>query len=211
MPRTRSTILTAALTLSVLALTVLPSHARPLEGTGAHHAGIVRPAGTDPAQASLQATPGPDPQIIVEELTRDGDDSIRGTWTDQVSAQVRVRLDGTGTNVINMQDPSSMAVARITVEPGAQFPWHTHPGPVLVTVVQGDLTYVNADDCVERPYPAGTAFVDPGRGNVHTAFNAGGEDTLLYATFLEATAEGPLTITDGIEAPEDCETGPATE
>jgi hypothetical protein len=36
-------------------------------------------------------------------------------------------------------------------------------GPVVVNVVSGELTYVAADDCVEREYPAGTAFVDPGR------------------------------------------------
>jgi quercetin dioxygenase-like cupin family protein len=94
------------------------------------------------------------------------------------AAPVRLRLDGAaGTDVLNLGDPSSVAVARLVVEPGAMFPWHTHPGPVLVSVVSGDLVHVNADDCVERPYPAGTAFVDPGRGNVHTAFNDGDEDT----------------------------------
>jgi hypothetical protein len=31
--------------------------------------------------------------------------------------------------------------------------------------------YAGADDCVEREYPAGTAFVDLGHGDVHTAFN----------------------------------------
>jgi hypothetical protein len=94
--------------------------------------------------------------------------------------------------------------AKITVLPGAQFPWHTHPGPVFVTVAEGELTYVSADDCVERPYPAGTVFVDPGHGHVHTAFNSagGGTVTVTYATFFEVPASGPLTLP--ADAPTDC-------
>jgi hypothetical protein len=47
------------------------------------------------------------------------------------------------------------------------------PPPIevrLLTVAEGELIYVNATDCVQRPYRAGTSFVDPGRPNVHTAF-----------------------------------------
>jgi len=92
--------------------------------------------------------------------------------------------------------------ARITVQPGAEFGWHTHPGPVVVNVVQGELTYVGADDCVERDYPAGTAFIDAGGDHVHNAFNATDEPTVLVATFYEAPASGPLVIP--AQAPADC-------
>ncbi len=116
-----------------------------------------------------------------------------GEFTDDVNLKFRFKLDGRETKVINSGDPSQMVVARITVEPGAQFPWHTHPGPVLVNVSQGHLTYVQASDCVQRPYPAGTAFVDPGRGNVHTAY-AGPQGATLIAVFFEIPDTGPLTI-----------------
>jgi len=106
--------------------------------------------------------------------------------------------------VIKVPDASHVVVAKITVQPGAQFPWHTHTGPVIVTVTSGELTYVNDNDCVERTYPAGTAFIDPGQGNVHIAFNSSEEVTELVATFLEAGEVGPLTIPAG---PEHCEIG----
>lgn len=138
------------------------------------------------------------PPIAVELLTD------RAVFTDDIDLQLKVKLDGTATNVINSKDPSRTVVARVTVQPGAQFPWHTHPGPVIVNVTQGELVYVAANDCVERPYPAGTAFVDPGRGNVHTAFNATSGETVLLVTFFEAGLGGPLTITAGVEAPADC-------
>lgn len=122
----------------------------------------------------------------------------RSTFTDDVSLQLRVKLDGRRTNVLNVGDPSRIVMARITAQPGAQFPWHTHPGPVMVTVANGELTYVNANDCVERVYPAGTSFVDPGYGNVHTAFNSDDGVTELYAVFLDAPPTGPLTITENV-------------
>ena len=128
------------------------------------------------------------PPISVELLTP------RSEFTDDVAGQIRLKLDGQATNVLNMEDMSRVATAKITVQPGARFPWHTHPGPVVVNVAQGKLTYVYADDCVERPYPAGTLFIDPGRGNVHTAFNDTDDVAVVYATFFEVPATGALTI-----------------
>lgn len=142
------------------------------------------------------------PLPIVVELLAD-----RAEFTDDIDLQVKINLDGRATNVIKVKNPSRTAVARITVQPGAQFPWHTHPGPVIVNVAEGELVYVQANDCVERSYPAGTAFVDPGRGNVHSAFNPTNDVTVLLATFFEIEQGGPLTITAGIEAPDDCHMG----
>jgi quercetin dioxygenase-like cupin family protein len=139
----------------------------------------------------------PPPPIASELLTG------RAVFTDQVDLKLKVKLDGHGTNVVNVKDPSRTLVARFTVQPGAQFPWHSHAGPVIVNVTSGELVYVAADDCVERAYPAGTAFVDPGHGHVHTAFNPTDEETVLVATFYEAPAQGPLLIP--AEAPADCE------
>jgi quercetin dioxygenase-like cupin family protein len=144
------------------------------------------------------------PPIAVQELTAAEGVSVRGAFTDEVAAQIRLKLDGRRTDVLNLSDPSRVAVARLVVQPGAQFPWHTHHGPVVVNVVEGELVYVNANDCVERPYAAGTAFIDPGRGNVHTAYNRTASPTVLLATFLEAPASGPLTLTAGVQAPADC-------
>lgn len=131
--------------------------------------------------------------------------SPRATFTDAVDIQIRNKLDGGRTSVSNIHDPSRTVVARITVQAKGQFPWHTHPGPVIVNVAQGELVYVQASDCVERSYPMGTAFIDPGRGNVHTAFNPLDTPLVLVATFFEVPpAPAPLTITEGV-IPGDCE------
>ena len=137
----------------------------------------------------------PPPPILIEPLTP------RSVFTDDVSGQFRIKFEGHGTEVVNMQDPSRTLTARITVQPGAMFPWHTHSGPVVVNIAQGELVYVAASDCVERPYAAGTAFVDPGHGHVHSAFNRTSGVTVFYATFFEVPEAGPLTITEGIQEP----------
>jgi quercetin dioxygenase-like cupin family protein len=138
----------------------------------------------------------PPPPIATEVLTG------RAVFTDNVDLKVKAKLDGKATRVVNVKDPSRTVTARFTVQPGAQFGWHTHAGPVVVNVVQGELTFVDADGCVERGYPAGTAFVDLGHGHVHNAFNPTAGPTVLVATFFEAPASGPLVIP--AEAPAGC-------
>lgn len=128
--------------------------------------------------------------------------SIRSAFPDGVNATFRVKLDGRTTDVINIGDPGYTQTWRFTVQPGAMFPWHSHPGTVIVNVTSGTLVYVGADDCVERTYPTGTAFVDAGHGHVHTAYNPGTEPTVLYATFFGLPASGP--ITEPTTGPADC-------
>lgn len=127
----------------------------------------------------------------------------RAVLPDPVAGQVRIKEAGGATTVINMPSLDRVVTARITVQPGATFPWHTHAGPVLVTVAQGALTYISSDGCTERVYGVGEAFVDPGHGHVHTATNRTGGETILYATFLQVAASGPLTLTAGVTPP-DC-------
>jgi hypothetical protein len=126
----------------------------------------------------------------------------RHEFTDDVRAQVRAKPDGRPMGVANLRDASNLAVLEITIQPGAQFPWHTHPGPVLVAITDGvdngdAFVFIFADDCVERPYEAGQAFVDLGK-DVHMAYNPSDEPTVVIATFLaapDADADDPrLTV-----------------
>jgi quercetin dioxygenase-like cupin family protein len=113
-------------------------------------------------------------------------------FTDRVTMRMRIKLDGRRLEVLRMGDPSGVATATFELEPGDAFPWHTHPGPVLVSVVDGgELSYVRAADCVVRPYAAGAAFVEPGP-RVHTAFNAGDETITLVGTFFDVGPGDPL-------------------
>lgn len=119
----------------------------------------------------------------------------RQELTDTISAQITVMLEGRSQEVVDLDDASNIAVVEITGQPGVEWPWHTHPGPAFVSVVEGEMVYVYADDCEERSYPAGTAFVDPGMDNVHMAFNPSEtEEVVTIAVMLGAPSEGALTL-----------------
>lgn len=128
----------------------------------------------------------------------------RGDFTDQVDVKVKFQRDGS-INVSNAPDAGEVVVQEITIGPGGTTGWHSHPGPVVVVVKQGTLTYVRAvgGECADTAYPAGTAFVDPGQGHAHTAFNLGAENLVLYATYFDVPPGGAFRI-DVPVVPEAC-------
>lgn len=111
-----------------------------------------------------------------------------------ISAPVHAR--GTNADLLNvhskagvkLQTKSSVdfVTQQIVIAPGGTTGWHSHPGPVLVTVKSGELTLVYADDttCQGRTYRAGESFVDRGDETVHTALNRGSGNLEFWATYL---------------------------
>ena len=61
-----------------------------------------------------------------------------------------------------------LVVRRHDYAVGSSTGWHSHPGPVFITVTQGQLTYYEADDrsCSPHVVSAGQGFVDNGRGHI---------------------------------------------
>ena len=56
-------------------------------------------------------------------------------------------------------------------DPGFTTGWHSHPGPVFITVTKGTLTYYELDDPTCTPHVVSAnspnnAFVDTGDGHV---------------------------------------------
>lgn len=74
----------------------------------------------------------------------------------------------------------------ITIGAGGHTGWHSHPGPVFVTITAGTMTFYDGDDptCAPVVYPTGSTFIDEGGGHVHIARNEGTTNLVLYATYL---------------------------
>jgi quercetin dioxygenase-like cupin family protein len=70
---------------------------------------------------------------------------------------------------------SDLYVNQLTFQPGGQAGWHTHPGPSLVTVIEGVLTVYEAD-CTSTTYSVGQTFTDIGCGDVHNVVNESGAE-----------------------------------
>ena len=69
---------------------------------------------------------------------------------------------------------TDIVVQSVAIEPGGQSGWHSHPGPILVSVKSGTITLYDGDDptCTPRYVSAGAAFVEE-PGHVHLARNEG--------------------------------------
>lgn len=121
----------------------------------------------------------------------------RGSFTDDIDATFRIKLDY-ATKVVHVNDPTQMVMAKVTIAPGGALPWHTHPGPALVTVTAGELTVVDSEGCEVRRYAAGSSFMDSGHGHVHVAFNSGAAEMVLYVTYLDVpVGQSPLVPVQG--------------
>ena len=61
-----------------------------------------------------------------------------------------------------------LVVRRHDYLPDSTTGWHSHPGPVFITVTQGELTYYEYDDptCTPHVVSAGHGFVDNGQGHI---------------------------------------------
>lgn len=99
-------------------------------------------------------------------------------------------------------DGTDTFVQHARLDANAATPWHSHPGPVFVGVVEGSLTYERArrDECRQTTYEAGTGFIDRGLGHVHRAV-AGASGADFYATYvLRQGSENHLIMKDPPEA-----------
>jgi hypothetical protein len=114
----------------------------------------------------------------------------RGSFTDNVAAKIKVKLDGRRTNVFNLQDASDVVFLEITIHDGARAPWHTHSGPaLLVNKGPGTLTSVVGDDCAALRTGRGARRPRP--APIHAAFNDSGQDLVVCTRSFSAWPTGP--------------------
>ena len=86
---------------------------------------------------------------------------------------------------LKSHDNTDVAVANIGIAAGGSSGWHSHPGPVLVVVKSGTITFYRADNpgCAADVYGPGNSFTEQG-GLVANATNQGAEPVVGVATFL---------------------------
>jgi quercetin dioxygenase-like cupin family protein len=113
-------------------------------------------------------------------------------FADDVAARFCVDYADNGdtpTEVVDLEDASSVIVAEATWTEGARSGWHRHPGMSIVTMTEGEIEHTMEGDCVPRTYAAGDAWIDP--GHVHKADSDDG--ARAYVTFLGIPDGEPAT------------------
>jgi len=92
------------------------------------------------------------------------------------------------------REAMDVVVRRHAYAPGGYTGWHSHPGPVLITVTKGELTFYEYDGrtCNRSVLRAGESFqpgyVDSGRG--HFVRNESGADAEDVSVIMAPTNGG---------------------
>lgn len=99
---------------------------------------------------------------------------------------------------------TDVVVQKVTMEPGAATPWHTHPGDETAIVVAGTLTILRGDDanCAPRHFTAGQVMLGADRGHVHQAKNLGQQPLELVITYFNVPKGGQ--VASPAERPSHC-------
>lgn len=92
---------------------------------------------------------------------------------------------------LRIKGQTDVSVVENRVAPGGTFGWHSHPGPSLIIVKSGEITFYRADDpsCTPDVRRAGDALIDEG-SSAHVGRNEGTEEVVVIVTrWLPAGAD----------------------
>lgn len=103
---------------------------------------------------------------------------------------------------VKTKGSTDIVTQEIRIGPGGHTGWHSHPGPVLVTVKEGSLQLIYADDtnCTGTVYEAGDSFIDRGDETTHIARASAFTGVVLWATYFVPGT--PTTTGFRIDAPD---------
>jgi hypothetical protein len=148
--------------------------------------------------SAVLATPGSGTTGVV---------AARAAFADVVDLKFSIRDDYRGRENIQVRNAGDTVMQQITFAPGGFSGWHSHPGPAVVLIKSGELTFYDGDDrsCTGRRFSAGQALIDPGQGHVHFALNQGATPAEVWVTYFDVPAgTGSMGVRDDAPAPGNC-------
>jgi quercetin dioxygenase-like cupin family protein len=120
-------------------------------------------------------------------------ETARGPLVDR-QLDVNMKFDAKTRVRLKTQGRIEVAVQRIVAEPGGTFGWHSHPGPTIVTVLKGTLTFYHAEDCTNGiAYGPGTSFSNLPH-EIHLARNEGADELVVYASYFVPVKVPPVAL-----------------
>jgi quercetin dioxygenase-like cupin family protein len=106
----------------------------------------------------------------------------RAAFADHVDLKLSIRDGDHGRDNIQVRNAADTVMQQIQFGPDAITGWHSHPGPAIILIKSGQLTFYSEDDrkCKGRTLSAGQAFIEP-PGLVHFARNPSMTETTEVA------------------------------
>ena len=118
--------------------------------------------------------------------------SIAKTLKPQVTVLHSSSKSSAGESISYPKGTPKLTIAQVIFPVGGILPKHTHPAPLIVHIMSGEVTS-------ERPngkkvvYKAGDTFVEA-TNSPHTVTNTAKTPTIVYAVIAGAEGLGPLTV-----------------
>ena len=121
---------------------------------------------------------------------------VRASFADTTDIRFKVGERRRRQEIINVKNAQETVMQQIVIAPGGQTGWHTHPGPAVVLIKSGQMSFYDSEDptCTARTYSAGEAFIDSGQGHVHIARNEGNVNLELWVTYFDVPPGGTFRI-----------------
>jgi quercetin dioxygenase-like cupin family protein len=122
-------------------------------------------------------------------------ETARGELVDR-PLDANMSFDASGKTRVKLETEGRMEVAvqRVVAVPGATFGWHSHPGPTIVTVLHGTLTFYHAEDCTHGiAYGEGTSFSNLPH-EIHLARNEGTDELVVFASYFVPVRTPPVAL-----------------
>jgi quercetin dioxygenase-like cupin family protein len=129
----------------------------------------------------------------------------RAAFADHVDLKLSIQDGHQGRDTIHVRNAADTVMQQIQFGAGAVSGWHSHPGPAVILIKSGQLTFYSEDDreCRGRTFSAGQAFIEP-PGLVHFAHNPSPTGiTEVAVTYLDVPPELPSPRIDE-PAPGNC-------
>lgn len=139
-------------------------------------------------------------------LTAASTGSASGTASSGQSVEViaaghladRLKLDTKG--------PVDVVTLRVTIQPGGTSGWHSHGGPVVVTIASGTATFYEASrtGCTQEVLHIGQVLSEEANAPSHVLVDEGSDPVVVYATFFLSDGAAPVidaprpAVCDGI-------------
>ena len=133
--------------------------------------------------------------------------AARAAFADIVDLKFSIRDGYRGRDNVQVRNAGDTVMQQITFAPSGFSGWHSHPGPAVVLIRSGELTFYDGDDesCSGRTFSAGQALIDPGQGHVHFAVNQGTTPAEVWVTYFDVPpGTGSMGVRDDAPAPGNC-------
>ena len=132
------------------------------------------------------ATPASLPPVVTAETARGPlvDRPLDVNWHFGPEKKVKLQTQGA----------VEIAAQRVVIQPGGTLGWHSHPGPTLVTIQAGTMSFYHAEHCTreDRVYPGQSFSNLP--DEIHMARNEGSVDLVIYASYFVPVGTPPVAL-----------------